>query len=132
MKIPFLVHLIFHPSSESARALAMEIHRALNLAKEFNLDIAISGAKEAWKVIDRLKFIGTAVIDARNITHHHEKFLAGTLENLENGLISSILLNNRQKMKKLANNLRQNTLGVLIILIVSGLGLWNIVKLFLK
>jgi Mn2+/Fe2+ NRAMP family transporter len=43
-----------------------------------------------------------------------------------------IVLNNRQKMKKLANNLRQNTVGVLIILIVSGLGLWNIVKLFLK
>lgn len=43
-----------------------------------------------------------------------------------------IVLNNRQKMKKFANNLRQNTLGVLIILIVSGLGLWNIVKLFLK
>jgi Mn2+/Fe2+ NRAMP family transporter len=43
-----------------------------------------------------------------------------------------IVLNNRQKMKKLANNLRQNTLGVLIILIVSGLGIWNMVKLFLK
>ena len=43
-----------------------------------------------------------------------------------------ILLNNRQKMRKFANNWRQNILGGLIILIVLGLGLWNIIKLFLK
>lgn len=43
-----------------------------------------------------------------------------------------IVLNNRQKMRELANNLRQNILGVLIIVIVSCLGIWNIVKLFLK
>jgi len=43
-----------------------------------------------------------------------------------------VVLNNREKMGKLANNLRQNILGILIILIVSGLGLWNIVKIFLK
>ncbi|MEK6676416.1 MAG: amidohydrolase family protein [Planctomycetota bacterium] len=32
-----------------------EINRALDLAREFNLDIAISGGREAWKVVDRLK-----------------------------------------------------------------------------
>jgi len=42
------------------------------------------------------------------------------------------VLNNRQKMGKLVNNLKQYILGSLIILIVSCLGLWNIVKLFLK
>ncbi len=43
-----------------------------------------------------------------------------------------VVLNNREKMGKLANNLRQNIWGILIILIVSGLGLWNIIKIFLK
>jgi NRAMP (natural resistance-associated macrophage protein)-like metal ion transporter len=43
-----------------------------------------------------------------------------------------IVLNNRQKMEKLANDIRQNILGTLIVLIVTFLGLWNIVKLFLK
>lgn len=43
-----------------------------------------------------------------------------------------VMLNNREKMGKLANNLRQNIWGILIILIVSGLGLWNIIKIFLK
>lgn len=43
-----------------------------------------------------------------------------------------VVLNNRQEMGKLANNLRQNILGILIILIVSCLGIWNIVKIFLK
>ncbi len=42
------------------------------------------------------------------------------------------VLNNRQKMGKLVNNVKQNILGGLIILIVSFLGLWNIIKLFLK
>ncbi len=32
-----------------------EINRALNLASEFDLEITISGAKEAYKVIDRIK-----------------------------------------------------------------------------
>ena len=32
-----------------------EIRRALDLAGEFNLDVGITGAKEAWKVIDRIK-----------------------------------------------------------------------------
>ena len=41
------------------------------------------------------------------------------------------VLNNRQKMGKLVNNLKQNILGSLIILIVSCLGLWNVIKLFL-
>ncbi len=42
------------------------------------------------------------------------------------------VLNNRQKMGKLVNNIKQNILGSLIILIVSFLGLLNIIKLFLK
>jgi manganese transport protein len=42
------------------------------------------------------------------------------------------VLNNRQKMGKLVNNIQQNILGALIILIVSFLGLWNIIKLFLE
>ena len=42
------------------------------------------------------------------------------------------VLNNRQKMGKLVNNIKQNILGSLIIIIVSFLGLWNIIKLFLK
>lgn len=42
------------------------------------------------------------------------------------------VLNNHQKMGKLVNNIKQNILGSLIILIVSFLGLWNIIKLFLK
>jgi len=42
------------------------------------------------------------------------------------------VLNNRQKMGKLVNSIKQNILGTLIILIVSFLGLWNIIKLFLK
>ncbi len=43
-----------------------------------------------------------------------------------------IVLNNRQRMKQLANNMRQNILGTLIVLIVTCLGLWNIVKLFMR
>ncbi len=43
-----------------------------------------------------------------------------------------IVLNNRQRMGQLANNIRHNLLGTLIVLIVTCLGLWNIVKLFLK
>ncbi|NOS99656.1 MAG: amidohydrolase family protein [Phycisphaerales bacterium] len=38
------------------------INRALNLAKEFNLRAVISGAKEAYKVIDRLKSTRVPVI----------------------------------------------------------------------
>lgn len=56
-----------------------------------------------------------------------------------NGLVLPIasifllfVLNNRQKMGNLANNFRQNLLGVLVIFIVSFLGVWNILKLFLK
>ncbi|MGD2111280.1 MAG: amidohydrolase family protein [Phycisphaerae bacterium] len=41
--------LIFEANTEN------EIHRALNLAAEFNLRLIISGGKEAWKVADRLK-----------------------------------------------------------------------------
>jgi manganese transport protein len=43
-----------------------------------------------------------------------------------------VVLNNKEKMGKLANDLKQNIWGILIILIVSGLGLWNIIKIFLK
>jgi manganese transport protein len=43
-----------------------------------------------------------------------------------------IVLNNRKKMGNLANNIKQNILGVLIILIVSCLGFWNLIKLFLR
>jgi len=43
-----------------------------------------------------------------------------------------IVLNNREKMGILANNNAQNILGTILILIVSGLGFWNIMKLFLR
>ncbi len=43
-----------------------------------------------------------------------------------------IVLNNRQKMGSLVNNLKQNIYGGLIVLIVSVLGLWNILRIFLK
>lgn len=43
-----------------------------------------------------------------------------------------IVLNNRQRMGQLANNIRQNILGTVIVLIVTCLGLWNLVKLFMK
>ena len=43
-----------------------------------------------------------------------------------------VILNKRQKIGYLANNWKQNLLGGLIILIVSFLGIWNILKLFLK
>jgi len=42
-----------------------------------------------------------------------------------------VMLNNSQKMGDLANNLKQNILGILIILIVSSLGIWNIIRLFI-
>jgi len=34
---------------------AKEIHRALDLCREFNLDVVITGGREAWKAADRLK-----------------------------------------------------------------------------
>ncbi len=43
-----------------------------------------------------------------------------------------IVLNNRQKMGNLVNTAYQNILGTLIILIVTCLGLWNIVKIFMN
>lgn len=43
-----------------------------------------------------------------------------------------LVLNDRVKMGILANSLKQNIYGVAIILIVSFLGIWNIVKLFLN
>ncbi|MCH7838685.1 MAG: amidohydrolase family protein, partial [Planctomycetes bacterium] len=41
--------IVFEANTEN------EIRRALALAREFHLDITISGAKEAWKVLDRIK-----------------------------------------------------------------------------
>ena len=41
--------LVFEASS------ANEIHRALDLAEEFDLEIVIAGGREAWRVVDRLK-----------------------------------------------------------------------------
>jgi len=43
-----------------------------------------------------------------------------------------VVLNNRQKMGALANGRKQNILGGLIILVVSTLGIWNIIKIFVK
>ncbi len=43
-----------------------------------------------------------------------------------------VVLNNRRQMGKLANTKRQNIIGGIIILIVSVLGFWNILKLFIK
>jgi NRAMP (natural resistance-associated macrophage protein)-like metal ion transporter len=43
-----------------------------------------------------------------------------------------IVLNHRKRMGSLANTRLQNTIGTIIILIVSFLGLWNIIKIFLK
>lgn len=42
-----------------------------------------------------------------------------------------VVLNNKQKMGSFANTWKQNILGGLIILIVSALGIWNIIKIFL-
>jgi manganese transport protein len=42
-----------------------------------------------------------------------------------------LILNNRKQMGDLANTPLQNLLGVIIILVVTGLGLWNILRLFL-
>lgn len=43
-----------------------------------------------------------------------------------------VVLNNRREMGKLVNNLWQNTLGAIVIILVSFLGIWNIIKLFLN
>ncbi|MFP4081402.1 MAG: Nramp family divalent metal transporter [Candidatus Aminicenantes bacterium] len=43
-----------------------------------------------------------------------------------------VILNNRRKMGKLANNWKQNVMGIMIILVVSFLGLWNIIKIFVR
>ncbi len=43
-----------------------------------------------------------------------------------------LVLNHREKMGNLANNWKQNILGGIIILAVSFLGIWNIIKVFLK
>ncbi len=42
-----------------------------------------------------------------------------------------VVLNNRQKLKSLANTPVQNIVGGLVILLVCFLGIWNILKLFL-
>lgn len=43
-----------------------------------------------------------------------------------------IVLNNRPRMKNLANTWRQNIWGAAAIALVSLLGIWNIIKVFLK
>jgi NRAMP (natural resistance-associated macrophage protein)-like metal ion transporter len=43
-----------------------------------------------------------------------------------------VVLNKREKMGRLVNNVKQNFLGVLVIVIVACLGIWNILKLFLN
>jgi NRAMP (natural resistance-associated macrophage protein)-like metal ion transporter len=42
-----------------------------------------------------------------------------------------IVLNNKKKMGDLTNTIKQNIIGIIIILVVSLLGIWNILKLFL-
>ena len=42
-----------------------------------------------------------------------------------------VILNNRNKMGPYANTWKQNILGGLVILLVSFLGVWNILRLFL-
>lgn len=43
-----------------------------------------------------------------------------------------IVLNNRKRMKEMANDFKKNLLGIVVISVVSLIGIWNIVKLFLK
>ncbi|MGB8951547.1 MAG: Nramp family divalent metal transporter [Candidatus Aminicenantales bacterium] len=43
-----------------------------------------------------------------------------------------IVLNNRKKLGSVTNTLRQNIRGIIVALLVIGLGLWNIIKVFLK
>ena len=43
-----------------------------------------------------------------------------------------MVLNDRKKMGNLANDFKNNLLGVVVISIVSFIGIWNIVKLFVK
>lgn len=44
----------------------IEIIRAIDLAKEFNLRLIIAGGQESWKVADRLKAIDAAVLFSLN------------------------------------------------------------------
>jgi len=43
-----------------------------------------------------------------------------------------IVLNDQMKMGKLANDFKKNLLGIIVISFVSILGIWNIIKLFIK
>ena len=43
-----------------------------------------------------------------------------------------IVLNDRKRMKEMANDFKKNLLGIVVISVVSFIGIWNIVKLFLK
>jgi imidazolonepropionase-like amidohydrolase len=52
--------VVFNANSEN------EIVRALNLAKEFNLNAIIAGGQEAWKVADRLKAQNVPVLLSLN------------------------------------------------------------------
>jgi imidazolonepropionase-like amidohydrolase len=54
------IPIVFNANSE------IEIVRALNLAKEFNLNAIIAGGQEAWKVADRLKAQNVPVLLSLN------------------------------------------------------------------
>lgn len=94
-----------------------------------------NGFKSVWLAVILVGFIVSCLRAAFNFNPLTVIIFA----QVANGLVLPvasvfllIVLNNRQKMGRLANNLRHNILGGLIILIVSCLGIWNIIKLFLK
>ena len=43
-----------------------------------------------------------------------------------------IVLNDKKRMKEMANNFKKNLLGIVVISVVSLIGIWNIIKLFVK
>ncbi len=43
-----------------------------------------------------------------------------------------IVLNDRRKMGEMANDFKKNVLGIVVISIVSLIGIWNILKIFIK
>lgn len=43
-----------------------------------------------------------------------------------------IVLNDRKRMGEMANDFMKNLLGIVVISIVSFIGIWNILKLFVK
>jgi len=43
-----------------------------------------------------------------------------------------IVLNDKKRMKEMANDFKKNLLGIVVISVVSLIGIWNIIKLFVK